>query len=142
MKRYIPLLVVILLFVLAVPVYAQDNDPLKNELINLINQLGAVGVTLITGFTATLASALTNWVRHLRWFSEEDKSKIVGLGADLVNVLSSLIVTLLTIGIAQLVGLVQGLSTQEILQAVFALTAMTSGGSSVVVHKLNKALAK
>ena len=142
MKKFIFIVSIIVMFVLAIPAYAQNGDAPQSELVRLIEQIGVVGASLIAGFTSTLASALTNWIRNWSFLTEEDKKKITGLGADLLNIISSLLVSLLMIGVSYAIGLVENLSLQDLLQMVTVLTGMTAGGSSLVVHKLNKALHK
>ena len=134
---------VLFTLILAPVVYAQDvTPPTGNPLIELIESLGAVVTSLIIGATSTLSSGLTNWIRHLAFLSDGDKSKISGLAADLLNVISSLLVSIAAIGIAYAIGLVQDFNLPDFLPMLAALTATTSGGASLVVYNLHKALKK
>lgn len=95
-----------------------------NELIsNSTNLL----ILLTIAFTGLVSTKLTDYIKEAPIFNKEEKSKISGLTADVVSALSSLLITLITIGVPYLVGVIDNPDTSTIVMGVISTWVASFG---------------
>lgn len=101
MKKLIFGLMLLIGLFIVTPVYAQEADA-GQELADLVNQFGVLLVTVVVAFMGMVSTRVTTWVRTWPVFSEEELSKISGIFADILSGVSSLLTTLVIMGVAYL----------------------------------------
>ena len=106
-------LAIILLLILTVPVFAQDDKPPLNS-----QDLVSAVVTVIAAVAALVSSALVNLIKTIPYLGDDDKDKVATAVTQIVSVAVSVATGYVTALVAQWLGLVDDLGTRTVIIAV------------------------
>ena len=108
-------------------------DITNNEVIFIVDQIGQLATIAILAFTGMLSTRLTSWIRTWGWLKKDDQTRLVGILADITSGVSSLLVTLATLGIAYAVNWLREPNISTVLTLTFFTWTSAWG-----LHKVNK----